>query len=87
MCNLSECVEKRGIEKGIKEGVGIGADKHLISQIAKKLKKGKSIEIIAEDVEEEVSVIMPIFNVAQKYAPDYDVDAIYEELSSTDQKS
>ncbi len=56
------------------------SDKHLIELICKKLMKNKSIDIIAEEVEESVDDIMPICEVAAKYAPDYDVDAIYDEL-------
>jgi len=63
-------------EDGRKEGV----DKHLIEQICKKLKNGKSLDVIADEVEEEVENIKPICAIAEKYAPNYDVDAIYEEL-------
>ena len=67
-------------EDGRKEGVIIGADKHLIEQICKKLKKGKSMDVIAREVEEELDNIRPICDVAERYAPDYDVEAIYDEL-------
>lgn len=69
-------------EDGRKEGIVTGADKHLIAQICKKIKAGKEIEIIASEVEEEVSAIEPIYAVAKKYGPEYDVDAIYNELHS-----
>ena len=67
-------------EDGRKEGAVIGADKHLIELICKKLKKRKPIDVIANEVEEEVDVIRPICTVAERYAPDYDVDVIYNEL-------
>ena len=67
-------------EDGKKEGVVIGADKHLIEQICKKIKNGKTLDVIADEVEEEVENIKPICAIAEKYAPNYDVDAIYEEL-------
>ena len=67
-------------EDGRKEGVVIGADKHLIELICKKLKNGKSIDVIAREVEEELDSIRPICDVAERYAPEYDVDAIYNEL-------
>ena len=38
-------------------------------------------DVIADEVEEEVENIKPICAIAEKYAPNYDVDAIYEELS------
>ena len=61
-------------------GIGEGSSKHLIEQVCKKLVKGKSIETIADEVEETVETIKPIFDIAVKYVPDYDVDAIYNEL-------
>ncbi|MBE5845062.1 MAG: hypothetical protein E7302_12975 [Butyrivibrio sp.] len=65
---------------GIREGIDIGADKRLIGQICKKLKKGKDINTIADEVEEEVETITPIVEVAKKHSPDYDVDTIFNEL-------
>ena len=47
MCNLSDGVEQRGIEKGI--------EKEHIRAIQKKLEKNKSIEQIADELEIEVS--------------------------------
>ena len=62
------------------DGKREGCDKHLISLICKKLTRGLDLETIAAEVEEEVTTIKPICEVAQKYAPNYDVDAIYNEL-------
>ena len=42
--------------------------------------KNKSIEEIADDLEEDVSTIEKICNVASKFAPEYDVDSIMEAL-------
>ena len=71
---------KEGRKEGREEGREEGADRHLIEQICKKLKNGKSIEIIADEVEEQVDAIRPICDAAGKYAPDYDVDTIFNEL-------
>ncbi|MFR6514146.1 MAG: hypothetical protein ACLUP8_08915 [Ruminococcus sp.] len=49
MCNLSEGIEERGIIKGKAE--------LLKQQVQKKLAKGKSIEVIADELEEEVADI------------------------------
>jgi hypothetical protein len=54
---------------------------YLIGLVCKKLKNGKSISVIASEVEQTVEVIAPICKVAEKYAPGYDVDAIYDELN------
>ena len=39
-------------------------------------------EYVPVEVEEEVTTIKPICEVAKKYAPNFDVDAIYNELYS-----
>ena len=69
MCNLSEGIEERAMETGRKEGIeegrkagleiGIesGKKEQLKQQIQKKLLKGKDIDVIAEELEEEVAVI------------------------------
>ncbi|WP_022760882.1 hypothetical protein [Butyrivibrio sp. AD3002] len=65
------------------EGVKQGTDRHLIDQICKKLSKGKDTAIIADEVEEDISVVEKICDVAKEYAPDYDVDSIYNALETT----
>ncbi len=77
---VMELFRADGERKGRKEGEKIGDEKRLIGMICKKLRKGKDISTIADEVEEEVDVITPIVEAAKKYAPDYDVDVIYEEL-------
>ena len=54
MCNLSDLVEEKG-----REGL-------LIEQIQKKLKKGKSINMIADELEAEESVIRTLMEKMQK---------------------
>ena len=55
-------------------------EKRLIMKICRKLIKGKSLEEIADDLEEDVGDIEHIYNAALKYAPDYDADKIYDEI-------
>ena len=55
-----------------------GKNEKLIEQVCKKLSKGKSPQTIAEDLEEDPTVIEKICKAAEPFAPDYDVDAIYE---------
>ena len=52
----------------------------LTKQTIKKLKKGLTAEDIADILEEDVDEIKKICKVAGKYAPDYDVDQICDEL-------
>ena len=61
MCNLSEGIEERAMEAGRKEGIEegrkAGLKEQLKQQVQKKLLKGKDINVIAEELEEEVDVI------------------------------
>ena len=62
------------------EGRNEGALKEIIAAVCKKLAKGKSEEQIADELEQRMECISPICHVAEKYAPDYDQDAIYQEM-------
>ena len=66
--------------RGREEGRQEGHIEKLILLICKKLKRNKSIEEIADELEEEVSVIEPICEIAQQYAPDYDCQSIMQKL-------
>ena len=79
---VMELFREDGIKKGRIAGRLEGCDMHLIDLICKKLEKGKDIDTIAEEVEEKIETITPICEVAKKYAPNYDVDAIYNEIHS-----
>ncbi|MBQ7066959.1 MAG: hypothetical protein IJN92_09050, partial [Lachnospiraceae bacterium] len=70
----------QGMERGLEQGLAQGQEVNLISLICKKLKKDKSIEQIAEELEEEISVIELICKVASDFAPEYDVHEIYQAL-------
>ncbi len=67
-------------EEGYEEGYEEGDKKRLIHTICKKLRKGKALEQIADEVEESLDLVRGICLVAQKEAPDYDCDKIYEIL-------
>ena len=70
----------QGMEFGLEQGLAQGQEVNLISLICKKLKKDKSTEQIAEELEEEISVIELICKVASDFAPEYDVHEIYQAL-------
>ena len=65
MCNLSEGIEERGIIKGRAEGKAEGRTELLKQQVQKKLAKGQSVEVIAEDLVEEVEIIQTIVDEIQ----------------------
>ena len=64
--------EKRGIEIGEKRGEKLGERRTLISQIIKKIQRGKDILSIADAIEEPVERIRPIYE-AVLAAPGADV--------------
>ena len=62
------------------DGKAEGEELKLIKLVCKKLQKKCSVPEIADMLEEEESTIQRICDVAAKFAPDYDVEAIYENL-------
>ena len=46
----------------------------------KKVQKGYTMEAVAEDLEESVDTLRPIYEAVEKAAPDYDAEKIYESL-------
>jgi hypothetical protein len=67
------------------EGKEIGKEQSLIGLICKKLIKGKSIGIIASEVEEDEEYVKGICSIAEKHLPDYDEEEIYEEWKQMSQ--
>ena len=67
-------------EEGREEGREKGRIKTLVSQVCRKLAKGMEAAAIADMLEEEEDVIQDICNVAKRYAPEYDIESITEEL-------
>lgn len=64
--------------EGLEEGIEKGSLARLITLICKKLKKNKSIEDIADDLEEEIEEIAPICMIAEQFAPEYDSQQVLE---------
>ena len=59
MWKIEDEIENRGIEKGIKQGEWL----KMIFLIRKKCQKGKDLRETAEDLEEDVSMIRPIYEL------------------------
>ena len=68
-------------EEGRIEGKEEGQALKLISQVRKKRNKNRSVKEIADMLEEEISVIAPVFALLQAH-PDWDDEEIYKELRS-----
>ena len=63
-------------EYGFENGYAEGQRRYLIEGVCKKLRKGKNVEIIAEELEEEISIVKKIYEIAQKFAPEYNIEEI-----------
>lgn len=77
---VMEGFRQRAYKEGEADGLEKGENQHLISQICKKMSKGKSVEQIADDLEENVSNIQEIYDIAVELEPDYDIEKIMEKL-------
>ena len=66
MCRDLQTLEQRGMEAGLAagrtEGIASGKKELLKQQVQKKLAKGKSLEVIADELKEDVSTIQPIID-------------------------
>ena len=66
-----------GRELGLAEGLAEGRARTLLTQIQKKYAKGKSLPQIAEELEEEVESLCPLYDLVTKY-PDKTVEELLE---------
>ena len=57
-----------------------GSTLRLITQVCKKIQKQIPLAEIAAMLEEDISVIQPVYNIAVQSAPDYNEDAIFAKL-------
>ena len=55
-----------------------GREEYLISLICRKLRKGKSIEQIADELEEDEVRVKVICGIADEFAPDYDEEKVMQ---------
>ena len=87
MCNLSEYVWEKGLqtgrEEGLRTGINYGELQNLVRMVLKKMRKDVSYEITAELFEEPAEKIRKIYEVAEKYAPEYDIELICRELAAS----
>ena len=64
-------------------GFNIAASRQqMISVIMQQMNRGKSTSQIADFLDMDVAEVQRVCDVGKKYAPDYDLDAIYKELYS-----
>lgn len=75
-------IQRDSFEEGLAKGEARGKTEKLISLVCRKLKKRKTAEVIAEELEEETALVEAICEAAKSFAPEYDVKKIYEALQS-----
>ena len=78
-----EAAEKafaEGEQSGIYKGEHRGEQLKIINQIIKKVKKSKTLETIASELEEEVTDIKAVYDAVIAAAPDYDIEVIKDRL-------
>ena len=69
-----------------REGVREGKLALLISIVIKKVRKLESVEQITNEIEENPKLIQKIYEIAQKYAPDYNEAEICREILGDEEK-
>lgn len=76
-----EEAEARGEARGEAIGRIKGKREELVNKVCRKMKLGQSIEKIAEDLVEDISVIEPIYSAAESLAPEYDPEIVMLRLA------
>ena len=76
-----------GIAEGRAEGIAEGTVRHLVTSVVKKVQKSKTLDQIADELEESVEDIQLIYDIVRKHAPEYDVDAITTEVMESRESS
>ena len=74
---------EEGRAEGYSSGIAEGAVRYLVASVVKKVQKNKTLEQIADELEESVKDIQPIYDIVKKHAPKYDVDVITTEVLET----
>ena len=67
-------------QEAFSEGEQSGEQLSVINLIIKKVKKSKTLETIASELEEEEADIKPIYEAVVSSAPDYDINVIKDKL-------
>ena len=77
---VSEKAYAEGEQSGIYKGEQRGEQLKIANLVIKKVKKSKTLETIASELEEEVADIKPVYDAVIAAAPDYDIEVIKDNL-------
>lgn len=76
--SLYEYDEKKHERTMMDIGREQGETRKLINQIIKKVQKQKTLEQIADELEEDTETILPLYDAVIQSAPAYNIEAIME---------
>ena len=79
---LKEVVKAEEVREEIKSEMREEVKSIVINQVIKKVKKSKTLETIASELEEEEADIKPIYDAVVSSAPDYDINVIKDRLDN-----
>ena len=75
---------EKGMKKGMKKGIAIGSEQgeilQLIRLMTKKIRKNKSLTIIADELESDPAVLHPLWDAINAEAPAYNEQSILRRL-------
>ena len=77
---MAEKMAEQLAEKYAQETAEKAVEQNIISLVIKKVKKSKTLETIASELEEEEADIKPIYDAVVSSAPDYDINVIKDKL-------
>ena len=78
--NVRECGYEEGYDNGYDSGLDQGRKQKEVDLIIKKVRKGQSLEQIADALETSADQLKEIYKAVVKAAPEYDLEKIKEEL-------
>ena len=76
-----EVGKEKGIEIGKAQGIEFGERRKLIEMVYKKIKKGKTVEEIADDLEENIEVVKQICGNINAVGINKNLEVIIEQLT------
>ena len=77
---MAEKMAEQLAEKYAQETAEKAVEQNIISLVIKKVKKSKTLETIASELEEEEADIKPVYDAVVSSAPDYDINVIKDKL-------
>ena len=78
MCTYSAAIKEKALEEGRLEGRIEGRIEQLLEQVVKKLSRGKTLDVIVDEIESTPEEIEPLVNFVMRFAPEYNLEQILD---------